>query len=211
MLLWLNENKGLNLFIVPNLYNMFIRVKKVKKRNGKVYEYAHLVSGTWKRRRLKELEGKRFFKKFNNSIHNYKKFVGRVYRFDNLKEKDFDEFLGESFGEFVKDRNVEEIYRKLIEYELMCCGFRRKKGIYVNKNVFVDLNRLVVHDGKSDVVVKLKDFSGYLCSLNLDELFRIQKISGRYEGVYFLKKLRMTGIELNAEQVYVLVEKMLKL
>lgn len=190
---------------------MFIRVKKVKKRNGKVYEYAHLVSGTWKRRRLKEEEGKRFFKRFNNSVHNYKKFIGRVYRFENMKELDLEEFLNDGFGDFVENNNVGEIYRKLLEYELICCGFGKRKGVYFNKNIFVDLNRLVVHDGKSDVVVKLKDFSGYLCSLNLDELFKIQKISGRYEGVYFLKKLRMAGIELNAEQVYALVEKMLKL
>ena len=190
---------------------MFIRVKKVKKRNGNVYEYAHLVHGIWKRKRLKELEGKRFFKRFNNSVHNYKRFLGRVYRFENLKEKDFEGFLGESFGEFVEKNNVKEIYRKLLEYELVCCGFRNKKGVYFRDNIFVDLNRLVVHDGKSDVVVKLKDFSGYLCSLNLDELFKIQRINGRHEGVYFLKKLRMAGISLNAEQVYTLVEKMLKL
>ena len=188
---------------------MFIRVKRVKKGNGKVYEYAHLVHGIWKRRRLKENEERRYFKKFNNSIHNYRGFIGRVYRFDR-NNLDFEEFLKDSFENFVENNNVDGIYKKLLEYELACCGFRKRKGVYFNKNVFVDLNRLVVHDGKSDVVVKLKDFSGYLCSFNLDELFKIKKITGRYEGVYFLKKLRMVGISLNSEQVYILVEKMLR-
>ena len=36
---------------------MYIRVKKVK-RGDKTYEYAHLVNGQWKKRRIKTIEGK---------------------------------------------------------------------------------------------------------------------------------------------------------
>lgn len=189
---------------------MFIRVKKVKKRSGKVYEYAHLVHGTWKRKRLKDEGGRRYFKKFRNSVHNYRGFIGRVYKFENLKDLDLKEFLGSSFEEFVGNSDVGNIYKNLLEYELICRGFRKKDNVCFRENVFVDFNRLIVHDGKSDVVIKLKDFGGYLCSFNLDELFNIKKISNRYEGIYLLKRLRMVGISLSPEQVFVLVEKMLK-
>ncbi len=188
---------------------MFIRIKKVKKRNGKEYEYAHLVQGIWKRKRLKENEGKRYFKKFNNSLHKYKRFIGRVYKFEN-KNIDFEEFLGSNFEEFVNKCSVSDIYKKLLEYELIRRGFKKRKEIYSRDNLFVDLNRLIVHDGKSDVVIKLRDVGGYLCSLNLDELFNIKKISNKYEGLYLLKRLRMAGIKLDADQFYILAEKMLE-
>ena len=191
---------------------MFIRVKSVKKDSGKIYEYACIVHGFWKRKRLRKDEsGNRFFKNFNNSIHKYHGFLGKVHRFQDITTKiNLEEHLGMGFGEFIEKHNVDDIYKKLLEFELISRGFRKNKGIYIKNKIFVDFNRLIVHDGKNDVVIKLRDKSGYLCSLNLDELFKINKISGRYEGIYLMKRLKMVGIELNAEQFYILVEKLLK-
>src|SRR3989338_10247690 len=135
---------------------MFIRVKKVKKRSGKVYEYAHLVRGIWRKRRLtSDAQGNRRFRKFNNSVHDYQKFLGRVYRFEKNKDIDFGDF-----EDYVNKNKTEDIYRKLIGDELLCRGFKFRKGIYVIGGLHVDLDRIIVHDGKSDVVIKLQDFSG---------------------------------------------------
>src|SRR3989338_7259540 len=122
---------------------MFIRVKKVKKLGGGVYEYAHLVRGVWKRKKLIKIEGKRKFKQFNNSVHKYSKFLGRVYRFENKKELDFEEFFYGGFEGFVKINGIVDIYKKLIEYELACRGFNNKGRILFNSRLFVDLDRLV--------------------------------------------------------------------
>ncbi len=188
---------------------MFIRVKKVKKAE-EIYEYAHLVSGVWKKRRLKHFESGKKFVKFDNSVHKYSGLLGRVYRVhEDKKNVGFENYFGD-FKEFVEDNDVEEIYKKLIGYELLCSGFNDVKGIFVKGNLHVDLNRFVVHDGCKDIVIKLKDFSGYLCSLTLNNLFQIKKIENRYEGVYLLKKLKSIGIELSPDDFYILAGKLIK-
>ena len=191
---------------------MFIRLKKVKKRNGKVYEYAHLVRGVWRRKRLRrEGEGKKSFVGYNNSVHKYSGFIGRVHRFDKIKEKlNSDKFFDGEFKNFVNCSEIENIYEKLIEYELLSRGFIKRGKVLNSGNIFVDLNRKIVHDGNSDVVIKLKDFGGYLCSLNLDELFSIKNIQNKQDGIYLMKKLRQNGINLKPDEFYLLAEKMLK-
>lgn len=176
-----------------------------------VYEYAHLVSGVWRKRRLKVIGTSRRYVKFENSIHKYQRLIGRVYRFqENFVDVNLDSFLGGSFDSFVNKKSIDEIYKKLIEYELVLRRFKKIKGVYFRQGLFVDLNRFVVHDGKSDVVIKLKDSSGYLCSLTLDKLFEINKIRNRYEGIYLIKKLKSLGITLSSDQYYTLVNKLIQ-
>ncbi len=188
---------------------MFIRVKAVKKQ-GKEYEYAHLVNGIWRRKRLVRTDDGKRFRRYNNSIHKYNRIIGRVYRFENKKDVGLDDFLGCRFEDFVVDKEAEEIYRKLIEYELVCCGFKKIKNVYHGGRLFADLNRLVVHDGCNDIVLKIQERSGYLCSYSLKELFDIKKISGRYEGILLMKKLRMTGVKISADNFFVLINRLLK-
>lgn len=193
---------------MPNSYNMFIRVKKVKKRSGKVYEYAHLVRGVWRKKRIKREEGKIRFRKFNNSIHKYSQFLGKVYRSDEKsKEVDFKRYFNE---EQVKILEIEEIYRNLIEYELLCRGFVNQRGVLIKDQNCVDLKRLIVHDGKGDIVIKLKDMGGYLCALNLEGLFKIKKISNKYEGMELLKRFKSLGIQLEPDQFFILADRLLK-
>ncbi len=201
--------KIFNTYIVPNLFIMFIRVKKVKN-EGREYEYAHLVRGIWRRKRLVRGVNKKRFREYNNSIHKYDSIIGRVHRFENKKEAEFEEFLGCGFDEFVTNNNVEDIYRGLISYELYCCGFKEIENVYCGGRIFVDLNRLIVHDGCNDVVLKIQETGGYLCSLSLRELFDIKKITGRYEGVLLMKKLRMAGVKISADNFFILVNKILK-
>ena len=188
---------------------MFIRVKKVKK-GDEIYEYAHLVSGVWKRKKLKNFEMGRKFVKFNNSVHNYGDFLGRVYRLQEVERNvELKNYLGD-FKEFVNNKDVKGIYGELIGYELYCRGFNKIHGVFVRNNLHVDLKRKVVHDGSKDVVIKMKDFSGYLCSLTLENLFQINKIQNRYDGIYLVKKLRSIGIELSPDNFYILADKLLK-
>ncbi len=191
---------------------MFIRVKRVKKSSGKVYEYAHLVHGIWrKRRQIFKDDGNKGFRKFDNSVHKYNKFLGRVYRFGVLDEKlTLKDYLGTDFENFVNDKDVESVYNALLSYELIIRGFKKRKKLYYKNNLFVDLHRLIVHDGRTDAVIKINEFSGYLCSTNLESLFDIKKIANRNEGMYLLKRLRMVGIKLDADHFYILVNKLIK-
>lgn len=188
---------------------MFIRVKKVKKRSGKIYEYAHLVKGVWKRRKLIRTEEGRKFKHFNNSVHKYSDFLGRVYRFEDKQELDFEIFF-DNFKDFVNNNEISEVYKKLIEFELLSRGFNDKKGVLHNSGLFVDLKRNCVHDGKGDVVVKIKKHSGYICNKNLEELFEINKIQNKAGGVYLLKKFKSLGMDITPENFYLIADKLLK-
>lgn len=188
---------------------MFIRVKKVKS-GEKEYEYAHLVSGEWRKRRVTLLSrglqhgkgSKKEVRKFNNSIHKYHGLIGRVYRFTN-KEKT-------SELNFFDNSKTVDIYKTLIKRELDSRGFILKDELYLKEGLFVDLNRLIVHDGRNDVVLKLKDNSGYFCSHTLRELFSIDKINGRNDGLYLMKKFKQTGIDVTPEEFFKIVSMMLE-
>ena len=189
---------------------MFIRVKKVKKRNGKTYEYAHLVSGIWKRKQLKNFETGRKFVKYNNSKHLYSKFLGRAYKFPKSEKNiQLEEFVG-GFQKFVENEEINNIYKKLLEFELAIRGFANNENVWMKDGVFLDLNRLIVHDGKSDAVIKLKEVSGYLCYNTLQDLFKINKIENKYEGIYLMKKLKSIGISLSPEHFFILADRLLK-
>ena len=189
---------------------MFIRLKKVKKRSGKEYEYAHLVRGVWKKRKKVVTSERVFIKNFNNSVHRYSKMLGRAYRFEKIRDLDFSAFLGTDFENFTENNSVEEIYKKLLEYELVCRGFKKINGVYNCGRIYVDLGRLIIHDGKRDVVLKLNERGGYLCSLNLNDLFNIKSVNGRYEGIHLMKKLKMCGVNMGADNFYFLVNSLLK-
>ncbi|MBI5392146.1 hypothetical protein HZB00_04045 [Candidatus Woesearchaeota archaeon] len=183
----------------------------MKKRNGNVYEYAHLVHGIWKQRRLSVESGKRTFHSYKNSVHEYSRFMGRVYRFQDLYvELSFADLYGYSFSEFVQDHSLSAIYSRLIEHRLLCRGFIRKENVLQYGSLFVDLERLIVHDGERDTVLKLNPISGYLCSHTLIDLFQIQKIQTRLEGKSLLQKLRAAGITLTPVDFFVLADKLLR-
>jgi hypothetical protein len=193
---------------------MFIRVKKVKK-GEKVYEYAHLVSGEWRKRRVRLVTAgtnrgkgsKKEVRKFNNSVHKYHGLVGRVYRFT---EKDKKVNHTAHFENALNSGKIEEVYKSLVQKELESRNFVLDKGIYFRDGLFVDLNRLMVHDGRGDVVLKLSEHSGYFCTHTLRELFAINKIQGRSEGMYFMRKLKQTGLDVKPEEFFKIASMMLE-
>ncbi len=185
---------------------MFIRCKKVKKSSGHEYEYAHLVKGEWKTKRRKQTKTGTKYTKYNNSIHQYTKTLGKVHRYIQ-SNKDI-----ENFEEEIQNlEKIEEVYRHLLKTKLENLDFKKKTdNIYTKDGIYVDMDRLMVHDGKTDVVLKVSKKSGYLCGYTLEKLFEIKKIENRHEGIHLLKKLRMTGIELKPEEFYLLAQKMIK-
>ena len=122
------------------------------------------------------------------------------------KEIDFDAVFGR-FQDFVDKNDANKIYKVLIGCELFSRGFLKRGDIWFRNGLFIDLNRLVVHDSKKDAVIKLKSFGGYLCNLTLQELFNIKKIENRYDGIYLMKKIRSFGITLSADQFFILADK----
>ena len=182
---------------------MYIRVKKVKKKSGKVYEYGHLVLSKW-RKRAKIRGGSR------NPVQKYKKFIGRVYRYEPSYFCELEDFLGGDFEKFVERAKISEIYKKLIEYELISCGFKKHHDVFREGDVFVDLYKLMVYNSKGDVIIKTKERGGYLCNLNLEELFKFEYLRGRSDGMELLKRIKMNGIKIEGDKFFILANKLLK-
>ena len=172
------------------------------KKNGKKYEYAYLVSSKWRKRAKKKGMGRW-------PEHKYQKHVGRVYRFEPDYFCNFEEFIGGDFNLFIINNQVSEIYKKFIEYELINSGFKKNGDLYYNENIFVDFNKLMVHCNGKEAVVKINKERGYICSLYLEELFKIEKLNGRVEGMELMKRLKQVGAKIEPEMFYSLVKKML--
>ncbi|MBS3168214.1 hypothetical protein J4216_03760 [Candidatus Woesearchaeota archaeon] len=188
---------------------MYIRLKKVKKGKGSVYEYAHLVEGVWKKRKQikEEIQGPKF-RRFNNSTHKYIRFLGRVYHFEeDLMRGDQDL---KDFENLIKNLSVKELYYILIGNILLSRGFIKKENAFFNGDFSVDLNSFTIRRLDQEVVLKLLKRGGYLCKYSLEELFKVDRVNNREEGLFFMKKLKMVGIELNANLFFILVSKLLK-
>ncbi len=181
---------------------MFLRLRKVKKKSGKEYEYGYLVNSKWRKRAKRKGMNKW-------PEHKYIKQVGRVYRYKPEYTNTFEEFLGENFEEFVETNAVQDIYKKFIEYELLNSNFKKNDNVYLSGDLIIDLNRLMVHSKGNEAIAKINEKRGYICSLYLEELFKFQKINGREEGMELMKKMKQLGLQINAERFYVIVQKLL--
>lgn len=185
------------IFHSVQLLFMFIRVKKVKD-----YEYAYLVNSKWRKRA--KIRG---MKKWPE--HKYLGHIGRVYRFEPSYFCDFSDFIGGDFKLFLEKFGVCEVYKKFIEYELINCGFKKNNDLYYNGKVIIDFSKLMVHCNGKEAVVKINREKGYICSLYLEELFKINKINGRVEGINLMKRLKQVGAKIDPEDFYFLVKKLL--
>ena len=88
----------------------FIRVKRAKRKNGNICEYAYIVAT------------KRVWKKVKQSN---KKYLGRVYRFNKVKDLDFFEYYKVSnVHEYASSKKKEGILFDLIKLELIKHGFK---------------------------------------------------------------------------------------
>ena len=181
---------------------MFLRVRKVKKKSGKEYEYGYLVNSKWRKRAKKK-----GMKKWPE--HKYVKQVGRVYRYKPEYTKEFEEFLGEDFEGFTEKNEVNKIYKSLIKYQLLNCGFTENNNVYANGEIIVDLNRLMVHSNGKEAIVRINEKRGYICSHYLEELFKFSKINGREEGMELMKKIKQLGLQVDAEKFYILAKKLI--
>ncbi len=180
---------------------MFIRIKKIRKK-GKVYEYAHLVEGLWKKKKEGDLTC--------NSRQIYKAILGPVFRFQKVSSFELEEFLTVSFKKFLETHSLFEIYGTLLGYVLFCRGFKNLDGLFLKEGIFVDFEKRVVCCGKKNVVLKVEDVGGYICQFTLTALFEIKKIQTKKEGLLLLRSLKRVGIHLQPDQFFLLVDKLLR-
>ncbi len=107
---------------------MFIRVKNIRKK-GKEYKYAYIVSNKWRKTR-KEAKQK------------VKKYLGKVYSFDKVSDKDFFGFYSITDAlEYVKGNDKKKIVSDMVRFELLSHGFKEEGDFLVNGSIYFDKNR----------------------------------------------------------------------
>lgn len=125
---------------------MFFRIKKIK---GK--EYFYVVENTWK--------GK-------TSRQKVKYYIGRVYRFNLLKDIGFLEYLKiENARDYIKNHDKNGVILDLVEWELFKFG--------INKQEFaIDLKNAIIQKNKKNIALMINE--GFMCSLTLKNLLEFK-------------------------------------
>jgi len=173
---------------------MFIRVKNIKNKKGKVYPYAYLVDNKWYKRGNKE--------KGRGSRQKVKKYLGRVYSFSKENDGGFFEHLKiENIKGYVKkDKN--KIINDMVEWEF----FRHN----IDKDeFFVDFSNKKVLRCDKEVSLKLNE--GLLNSYTLGRLLRF-RFTGeeREDGFKMAKYFVEAGIEVPKEVFVGIFDKVYK-
>ena len=118
---------------------MFIRIKNIRKK-GKTYKYACIVSNKWRKTR-KEAKQK------------VKKYLGRVYFFDKVSNKDFFGYYSiNDVGGYIKNNDKNKIIGDMIRFELINHGFKEKGDFLADNNIYFDKrnNELFVNKEKTN-------------------------------------------------------------
>ena len=168
----------------------FIRTKKIRK-NGKEYSCAYLVENRW-RKRLKG--GKK------GSRQKVKGYLGRIYEYSKVKDKDFFEHHSIEDVKGYVDKGYNQVIRDLIEWEL------HKHN--VNKEDFlIDFDRKKVDRNNKKAAIMMNE--GFLCEHTLRNLMNF-KIEGEEIGYKFAKVFVEAGIDVPEELFVKVFEKLTK-
>lgn len=165
----------------------FIRVKVRKNYRGEELSYGYLVENFWLKRKKRPKQ-------------KIKRYLGRIYSFEFVKNYFLD------FNKLEKV-SVEEILKLLIKRELKKIGFNGNGEIYKKSCFFVDLDKQKVVRSKKNIVLQLNE--GFLCNYSIKNLFSYNKIFSKETGKEFAKQLKLTGIDMDEEEFYFLIDRMI--
>jgi len=151
---------------------VFIRLKN-RVSNGKNLDYAYLVENSYRR---------------NGPKQKVKKYLGRIYKFDIVKDVDIE----------VVDGSYKKLLSSLFDNELRKHGFVLKDNVYVCGECSVDLNNLKFWGIKGNKIV-IQINAGFICEYSLNELFNLNFNEGEEFKKGFAKKLVLSGLDIKPE------------
>lgn len=146
---------------------MFIRTKKIKGN-----DYAYLSENKWSKRS----------KKVKQSTIKY---LGRVYRFDKVKDI-----------EFSYDADIPgDVIRAVVVWELKKHGFEQKsKNVWHKDYCYVDLGNNRVYGKRGSIAIGMNN--GLLADYTLRRLFHYTRIKDGYD---YAKKFVEAGLDVPKE------------
>jgi len=165
--------KSIYIMIVPKT-NMFFRIKKIN--NTK---YAYLVDNKWYKRKGKG--------RGRGSRQKVKKYLGRVYEFNKVEDKEFPIFKNiDNMEEYINNNEKNSIIKDLISWEV----FRHKIG----NEFIIDSNKIKVLKDNKEVSLALNE--GFLNSYTLARLINYKFGHNEQEGYKFAEAFIQAGIDI---------------
>jgi len=156
---------------------MYVRIKKIK---GK--EYAYLIQSRWRKRNKNGKNGPR---------QKVKGYLGRVYRFNVVKDIDFFEYFSiKNIDDYVKRNGKEKIINDLIEWEV-------HKHKINKKDFLINLKDNKIMKDNKNVVIKINE--GYLCGETIRKLLNFRNREEEQQGLELAKRFVQVGIKVPNE------------
>jgi len=200
---------------------VFIRTKRIKKA-----QYAYLVENVWtskgSRQKIKSYLGRIIELKYKDENDEYeleesgeeKELIKEDKVSDNIKEDEvkekkteFERYIGINLKEFIKDNDIEEIVRKMVEYETVKAGFEKsqeEKNVMMWGNIFINLKTFKTyvkrkHGSVGDVV--LKSHEGFICKESVKELLKYNPMGEdeREDAIMLAKLFVEAGLKVEKE------------
>lgn len=118
----------------------FIRIKRFKRKDGTKVEYAYIVEN--KRNR-----------KIGKVKQKFRKYLGRVYRFDKVRDREFAEFHNiEDMQKYMVNNSARSIIGDLIHFELNNHGFVNEAEVLKKGDCFVNIREGTVYNQNGNYV-----------------------------------------------------------
>lgn len=167
----------------------FIRTKKIKGN-----EYAYIVENRWRRKKTKQKS---------------KKYLGRVYRYDKEKEKDFYEYHEiEDIEKYISEKDKHELISDVIRLELYNHGFvPDEEKVFVKKCCFVDVDKKKVFNKRGNNI-SLAFNEGFLTTYSMRKIFKF-KAEDEDDGYEFAKLFVEAGLSVPKEVFVGIFRKMI--
>lgn len=163
---------------------MFIRIKNIKNKKGKVYPYAYLVDNKWYKRGNKG--------KGKGSRQKVKMYLGRVHSFSKVQDINFLGYLRiNNIDDYILKNDKNKIIKNLVEWEFFKYDVDKEEFL-------VDFRNRKVLKGGKEVSLKLNE--GVLNSYTLGRLLRF-RFNGdeREDGLKMAKAFVEAGLEVPKE------------
>ena len=149
----------------------YIRLKRFKRKSGKVVTYAYVVKNVWKKRVPKgSMKGAR---------QKVKGYLGKVHDFERVSDREFMSHFNVSdvkghFDEHGKDK----VIRDLVRVELLNHGFSETGDFYANNDIAVYLGdkdffiKNLTEEKDRKLVIAMNE--GFLCKETLSKVLKFK-------------------------------------
>jgi len=173
---------------------MFIRKKRIK---GNFYAY--LVRNVWRKRK-------------KESRQKVSKYLGKIYRFENIVSNMFIEFYKiDKLADYIRTKGRKGVVKDLIKLELLNMGFKEEDKVLVNNGLQFNMETLTFYQEGKMIKAVIEMNEGFLCKETFDKIAGFKARGTEEEiGLELGNALLEAGLKVPNEVFVEMVERLSK-